>query len=553
MSDRRSESEAASREIAQQSAEKPRADAVTVSGRGRSRRRRSTAGLALATAVLAILVVITDHDVAGVTSAEASRAGDPAAGAKVFTSAGCTACHTFTPAKATGQIGPDLDKLSLTASAAASVITNGRRAMPSFRGRLSTTQISDVASYLLAGKGASSKPPAAKPVGGARSTLGARLTDTKLVLSPRTVPPGQVTVRARNAGKRPHTLVVMRVEPSPRFVAAVRSIRPAKLVTRVLRLRTGTYLLSSDRRGQVQGSTLALLRVRPLPGSATTAPEPGTETPAPGGGTAGGASGAASDPTNGARLFASLGCGGCHTFAPAGSTGTVGPNLGVTRPTASRVVSIVTSGSGVMPSFTGRATAKEILDIAAFVTSVGGGGGAGGGGTAVPSSSGAQVFASAGCGGCHTLAASGASGTIGPNLDILRPSLNQVIARVTAGGGVMPAFGGRLTTAQIQDVAVYVSSVAGTTAGGGSGGGTPTGAPGLLLYQRGGCGGCHRLAAAGSTGTKGPDLDDKHPDAGKVIEVVTRGKDEMPSFATVFSAAEIRELANWIESVVRDD
>ena len=114
----------------------------------------------------------------------------------------------------------------------------------------------------------------------------------------------------------------------------------------------------------------------------------------------------------------------------------------------------------------------------------------------------------------------------------------------------MPAFGGRLTSTQIRDVAAYVSSVAGTTAGGGSGGGAPTGPPGLLLFQRGGCGGCHTLAAAGSTGTKGPDLDDEHPDAGKVVETVTRGKDEMPSFVTVFSASEIRELANWVASVV---
>jgi cytochrome c oxidase subunit 2 len=33
------------------------------------------------------------------------------------------------------------------------------------------------------------------------------------------------------------------------------------------------------------------------------------------------------------------------------------------------------------------------------------------------SSSGAQLFASAGCGGCHTLAAAGSTGTTGPNLN----------------------------------------------------------------------------------------------------------------------------------------
>ena len=506
--------------------------------------------MALAGIALVILVVATDHDVSGVVSADAGRTADPAAGAKVFASAGCTACHTFGPAGATGKVGPNLDKLSLSAEAAALVITNGRKVMPSFKGRLSATQISNVVAYLLAGKMSGSKPP---PAIGARGVLAVRVMDVKLVLTPTIVPPGKVTLRARNAGKLRHTLVVLRAEPSPRLVTAFRVIRPGETLSRVLKLGVGSYLVSSDRRGRVHGSMLALLRVRSAVSSVTPTPDPGAATPGPvpGGGASGGTGGAAGDATNGARLFAALGCGGCHTFASAGSTGTVGPNLGVTRPSAARVVAIVTSGSGVMPSFAARASAKEILDIAAFITSANGGGGAGGGGgTATPASTGAQIFASAGCGGCHTLVASGASGTVGPNLDVLRPSLNQVIAMVTAGGGVMPAFGGRLTATQIRDVAAYVSSVAGTT-GGSVGGSTPTASPGLLLFQRGGCGGCHTLAAAGSTGTRGPDLDDKHPDAGKVVETVTRGKDSMPSFITVFSAAEIRELANWVASVVQ--
>jgi cytochrome c551/c552 len=38
--------------------------------------------------------------------------GSASAGAAVFSSAGCTACHTYTPAHATGTVGPDLDKLA---------------------------------------------------------------------------------------------------------------------------------------------------------------------------------------------------------------------------------------------------------------------------------------------------------------------------------------------------------------------------------------------------------------------------------------------------------
>ena len=75
--------------------------------------------------------------------------------------------------------------------------------------------------------------------------------------------------------------------------------------------------------------------------------------------------------------------------------------------------------------------------------------------------SGSAVFASAGCSGCHTLKASGASGAVGPNLDQLRPSAADVSQIVRSGGGVMPSFSGKLSEAQIAAVASYVSSVAG--------------------------------------------------------------------------------------------
>ena len=74
---------------------------------------------------------------------------------------------------------------------------------------------------------------------------------------------------------------------------------------------------------------------------------------------------------------------------------------------------------------------------------------------------GATVFASAGCGGCHTLAAADASGNVGPSLDALRPSASRVQGVVTAGKGAMPSFGAKLTGDEIAAVAAYVSSVAG--------------------------------------------------------------------------------------------
>jgi mono/diheme cytochrome c family protein len=69
---------------------------------------------------------------------------------------------------------------------------------------------------------------------------------------------------------------------------------------------------------------------------------------------------------------------------------------------------------------------------------------------------GEKVFKTAGCGSCHTLAAAGAKGTVGPSLDQAKPSLELVIDRVTNGKGAMPPFRGSLSAQQIADVAAYV-------------------------------------------------------------------------------------------------
>lgn len=74
---------------------------------------------------------------------------------------------------------------------------------------------------------------------------------------------------------------------------------------------------------------------------------------------------------------------------------------------------------------------------------------------------GAQVFASAGCAGCHTLAAANASGQVGPNLDDLQPDAATVRSQVENGGGGMPAFSGDLSPEEIDAVATYVADNAG--------------------------------------------------------------------------------------------
>jgi mono/diheme cytochrome c family protein len=80
---------------------------------------------------------------------------------------------------------------------------------------------------------------------------------------------------------------------------------------------------------------------------------------------------------------------------------------------------------------------------------------------AVSIKAGMKVFETAGCASCHTLAAAGSTGTVGPNLDQLKPSDALVTHQVINGGGGMPAFGSILSKSQIDSVALFVSSVAG--------------------------------------------------------------------------------------------
>jgi mono/diheme cytochrome c family protein len=87
-------------------------------------------------------------------------------------------------------------------------------------------------------------------------------------------------------------------------------------------------------------------------------------------------------------------------------------------------------------------------------------GGGGGGSESQSAGPGEQLFTD-NCSSCHTLAAAGASGKVGPNLDQVQPGPDLVTKQVTDGGGGMPAFGGKLTDQQIQQIADYVSKNAG--------------------------------------------------------------------------------------------
>ena len=214
----------------------------------------------------------------------------------------------------------------------------------------------------------------------------------------------------------------------------------------------------------------------------------------------------------GADLFAER-CAGCHTLDVVGAQGGAteikdrervdGPNFNVRRETPQSVLYAIRNGGfsgAIMPE--NIVVGREADDVAAFLSKYAGrerkaeitpqqpagGGNANGGSTTTPpttqstppattstpeagttstgagapqaNAQGKQVFTQS-CGSCHTLKDAATTGTVGPNLDDLKPDEATVQRQVTNGGGVMPAFKGQLTDAQIKAVAQYVSSVAG--------------------------------------------------------------------------------------------
>ena len=216
------------------------------------------------------------------------------------------------------------------------------------------------------------------------------------------------------------------------------------------------------------------------------------------------------DPANGQVLFSTASptggpaCASCHTLQDAGSSGTIGPNLDnafagdraqgyATISIENVVLDQIRLGSGPIATYTHPEhgvtgltpqtqmpanlwTGQDAIDIAAYVASVAWTNGYSGAGAPV-SLDGASIFKSAGCAGCHTLTAAGATGTVGPDLDtaiaadakadhnmalaaFVTESIVNPSAYIAHGftDGIMPAFKGTLSAAQIQAVAQYLVS-----------------------------------------------------------------------------------------------
>jgi len=193
------------------------------------------------------------------------------------------------------------------------------------------------------------------------------------------------------------------------------------------------------------------------------------------------------DTDNGRQLFIEN-CGTCHALKEAGTQAEIGPNLDAAFKQAradgqdqDTVEGVVTSQIE-SPRFTDPdspsympaelVTGEDADDVAAYVASVAGVPGVE---PPIPPNAppGAQVFLSQGCSSCHTLAAAGATGAVGPNLDETLPGqtpayIEQSIVDPNAklaqgfGADIMPqTYEQDLTPEQLKDLVDFLSSSAG--------------------------------------------------------------------------------------------
>ena len=73
-------------------------------------------------------------------------------------------------------------------------------------------------------------------------------------------------------------------------------------------------------------------------------------------------------------------------------------------------------------------------------------------------------------------------------------------------------------------------------------------AAGKALFAKSGCGSCHTLADAHSTGTVGPNLDTAHPTYRRATARITLGKSPMPSFKGQLTDQQIADVAAYVVS-----
>jgi cytochrome c oxidase subunit 2 len=114
------------------------------------------------------------------------------------------------------------------------------------------------------------------------------------------------------------------------------------------------------------------------------------------------------------------------------------------------------------------------------------------------------------------------AGLVGTVAGVVAMIIVIVLAGTTTSGASSVGLGSLpLSTAALSTGTSTPASTPPPSSGGGSTGGSTSGAAGdpangkTVFTGSAGCGGCHTLAAAGTTATVGPDLDDLSPSAQK--------------------------------------
>jgi mono/diheme cytochrome c family protein len=180
----------------------------------------------------------------------------------------------------------------------------------------------------------------------------------------------------------------------------------------------------------------------------------------------------------------------------------------------------------------------------------------------------------ANCGSCHTLANARTQGTTGPNLDDAFASDKsqgfslQTMADVVRGQIAYPEPPMPPTLVQgndADDVSVYIAKCAANPVCGVTAAKPPPAAPGTTtsttptapsptaagkqVFLSAGCGGCHTLKDAGTSGNTGPNLDALKPPRAIVVHQVEVGGGPMPAFKGQLSDAQIQAVAAYVSSV----
>ncbi len=164
-------------------------------------------------------------------------------------------------------------------------------------------------------------------------------------------------------------------------------------------------------------------------------------------------------------------CASCHTIeghvAHPTFVESMIPNLDEVKPRAGYVAQRIENGGFDMPSFSSELKPEQIAEVVAYVTTIGGSRvHATSAGQASAIAQGQQVFA-ANCARCHSIAGRPATnrppaGYPGTDFNDVTPSETMVVRQVLRGiRGEMPSFRRRLTAAEIQAVAAYVTATAG--------------------------------------------------------------------------------------------